>query len=83
VDFDPMPLVVKVMLVGRHPQHALQSLAPEFGDAGAAAAHQVGVLDPLANGLVPLEPFAEIVLPGEATADERVHRAIERSSPCP
>lgn len=77
MNLDPVPLILEMVLVGGHAEHPLQPVITEFDHPPAAAADEVGVFAPVLGRLVPLEPFAEIVLPDQAALHQRFDRSVE------
>ena len=78
MDFNSVPLVLKVMLVGGHPEHPFQPVVAELDHAPAAAANQVGMLARCFGRLVPLESFAKIVFPDQPALHQRLDCSVER-----
>ena len=78
MDLDPGPLILKVMFVGGHPKHPLQAVVAELDHAATAAAHEMGMFAPVVGRLIPLEPFAEVVLPDQTALDQGFDGSVER-----
>ena len=78
MDLDPGPLVLKVMFVRGHPKDPLQTVVAELDHAPTAAAHEVGMFARVLGRLVPLEAFAEVMLPDQAALDQGLDGSVER-----
>ncbi|HET6795752.1 MAG TPA: hypothetical protein VFH40_01220 [Gemmatimonadales bacterium] len=72
VDFDSMTAVVKPVLISHHRQHPLETLVGELDDSAAPLANQVFVIRLRGHGLIPLEPFAELMRPYQAALHQQI-----------